>query len=181
MIAFGLSDRAHDHAVFRVPRVSRRRQRAVPAWLCVILGVPLEMKLLGANLIIMLAAVTMLFGPIELETTRMTDALLVVTALAAASLVNVALVRLALRPLKSLTQVAWLVSQGLLGARVPASMMADRELTQLSRTINQLLDDIVAQRDKLDRPGPSVSDSMTFFGQGSMRRIDPMPVLRARL
>jgi nitrogen fixation/metabolism regulation signal transduction histidine kinase len=108
------------------------------------------MKLLGANLIIMLAAVAMLFGPIKFEPTRFVDAIVVVAALAAGSLVNIVLVRLALRPINSLTQVAWLVSQGLLGARVPASIMADRELTQLSRTVNQLLDDIVAQRDKID-------------------------------
>jgi methyl-accepting chemotaxis protein len=150
MIAFGLNDRTHERAEHRAPPGTRARRRAAPTWLRTILGVPLEMKLLGANLIIMLAALAMLFGPVKFEPTRLVDGIIVVAALAGASLANIALVRLALRPIKSLTQVAWLVSQGLLGARVPASIMADRELTQLSRTVNQLLDDIVAQRDKID-------------------------------
>jgi hypothetical protein len=119
MIAFGLNDRTHERAEHRAPPATRARRRAAPTWLRTILGVPLEMKLLGANLIIMLAAVAMLFGPIKFEPTRLLDAIVVVAALAAGSLVNIALVRLALRPINSLTQVAWLVSQGLLGARVP--------------------------------------------------------------
>lgn len=150
MIAFGLNDRTHERAGYWIPPGTRTRTRTAPTWIRTMLGVPLEMKLLGANLIIMLTAVSMLFGPVRFEPTRLADAIVVVAALAAGSLVNIALVRLALRPINSLTQVAWLVSQGLLGARVPASLMADRELTQLSRTVNQLLDDIVAQRDKID-------------------------------
>jgi HAMP domain-containing protein len=146
MIAFGVSDRAENGAGRLAPSATRARKRGAPAWLCAVLGIPLEMKLLGANLIIMLGAVAMLFGPINLEPTRLGDALIVIAALVAGSVVNFVLVRIALRPINSLTQVAWLVSQGLLGARVPASIMADRELTQLSRTVNQLLDDVVAQR-----------------------------------
>jgi nitrogen fixation/metabolism regulation signal transduction histidine kinase len=106
----------------------------------------------------MLAAAAILYANSGLEPTRVADALIIITAFVLAPLVNIALVRLALRPLKSLTRVAWLVSQGLLGARVPASIMADRELTQLSHTINKLLDDIVEQRDRLDHASEWCTD-----------------------
>jgi HAMP domain-containing protein len=131
----------------------RQTQRSMPGWVETILRIPLALKISGANLIIMVVAVFMLFGPMQLEPDRLTDAVIVVSALAAGAVVNFFLVRLALRPVGTLTQVAWLVSQGLLGARVPASIMADRELMQLSATINGLLDDLVAERDKLARAG----------------------------
>ena len=47
---------------------------------------PLELKLLGANLVIMAAAVLMLFGPVKLEPTRLTDALIIGGALGVAAI-----------------------------------------------------------------------------------------------
>jgi len=129
------------------------KKLSIPSWLRSLLQIPLELKLLGANLIIMVAAVLMLFGPFRLEPTRLTDALIVVTALGVASIVSFVVVRLALRPLKSLTRVGWLVSEGVLGARVPSCVVADSELAQLSTTINELLDDLVAERDEVRKLG----------------------------
>ena len=123
--------------------------RSIPFWQR-ILSIPLELKLLGANLVIMALAVLMLFGPVKLEPTRLTDALIVVAALGVAAVVNFVLVRVALRPIKVLTRVAWLVSEGLRGERVPESIVADSELTQLSNTINRLLDDLVAERVRIN-------------------------------
>jgi hypothetical protein len=120
-------------------------------WLQRILGIPLELKVLGANLLTMAAAVLMLFGPLKLEPTRLTDALVVVGALCVAASVNFVLVRVALRPIRILTRVAWLVSEGLRGERVPQSIVADSDLTQLSTTINQLLDDLVAERMEINK------------------------------
>jgi len=53
----------------------------IPDWLRLILGIPLEMKLLGANLIILGVAVLVLFGPIRLHPGRLTDVYVVVAAL----------------------------------------------------------------------------------------------------
>jgi methyl-accepting chemotaxis protein len=113
------------------------------------LRIRLELKLLGANLIIMVVAVLMLFGPFRFEPTLLMDAVIVVGALGVGSIASFVLVRLALRPVKNLTHVAWLVSEGVLGARVPTSVLADRELVQLSTTINELLDDLVAEQDQI--------------------------------
>jgi methyl-accepting chemotaxis protein len=139
----------HHQGVHRAPA----QKLSIPSWLYTILQIPLELKLLGANLMIMLVAVLMLLGPFSLEPTRLTDALIVVTALGVASIVSFVVVRLALRPVKSLTRVGWLVSEGALGARVPSSVVADSELAQLSTTINELLDDLVAERDEVRKLG----------------------------
>jgi hypothetical protein len=120
--------------------------RSIPFWVQTVLSIPLELKVLGANLLTMAAAVLLLFGPFRLEPTRLTDALIVVGALGVAAIVNFVLVRVALRPIKTLTRVGWLVSEGLRGERVPRSIFADSDLTQLSTTINQLLDDLVTER-----------------------------------
>jgi hypothetical protein len=97
----------------------------------------------------------MLFGPLKLAPTLLTDALVVVMGLSAGMAVNLALVRLALRPVNNLTKVAWLVSEGALGARVPACVVTDRELAQLSSTVNELLDEVVIDRAGLIAGGSS--------------------------
>ncbi|HEX6050668.1 MAG TPA: hypothetical protein VFZ21_15420, partial [Gemmatimonadaceae bacterium] len=106
----------------------RTRESRIPRWLRPILQVPLEAKLLGANLIIVGIALLLMLGPVQLEPSRLTDAYIVVGALILAAAVNAWLVRLALAPLKSIERVAKWVSQGRLGERVPASVLADREL-----------------------------------------------------
>ena len=116
-----------------------------------LLGVPLELKLIGANLLITLVALLVLFAPVRPGTTLTTDAIVTVAALVAASIVNVIVVRLALRPVNDLAHVAWLVSQGLLGARVPESPATDHKLARLSETINHLLDEVVVERDMIAR------------------------------
>src|SRR5450756_1996403 len=108
----------------------------VPPWVRSLLGIPLEIKLLGANLIILGLAVLVLFGPARLQTARLTDVFVVLAALAIGAIVNFALVRLA--------------------ERVPASMVADSELTHLSTTINEMLDSLAAGRDRMRKLGAEV-------------------------
>jgi methyl-accepting chemotaxis protein len=138
--------------------------RSIPFWQR-ILSIPLELKLLGANLVIMGAAVLLLFGPVRLEPTRLTDALIVVAALGVAAVINFVLVRVALRPIKVLTRVAWLVSEGLRGERVPESIVADSELNQLSHTINRLLDDLVTERVRINK----LAAELAHAGDGNGR------------
>jgi methyl-accepting chemotaxis protein len=129
----------------------RTRESRIPRWLRPILQVPLEAKLLGANLIIVGIALLLMLGPVQLEPSRLTDAYIVVGALILAAAVNAWLVRLALAPLKSIERVAKWVSQGRLGERVPASVLADRELARVSRTINEMLDGLVADRKRIEQ------------------------------
>jgi signal transduction histidine kinase len=128
----------------------------LPRVLRLILGIPLELKLLGANLVIVGVAVLVLFGPFHLNPGRLTDTYVVVAALWAGAVVNFGLVRLALRPINTLETVARRVSKGKLSERVPVSIVADRELTQLSSTINQMLDTLAASRDRMRKLGAEV-------------------------
>ena len=134
-------------------RIRRRDEPRIPSWLRPILEVPLEVKLLGANLIIVGVALLLLFGPVKLQPSRLTDAYIVVAVLIFGATVNFCLVRLALVPLKSIERVARWVSQGRFGERVPASIVADRELARLSRTINEMLDSLAADRKRMERLG----------------------------
>ena len=131
-----------------------------PSWIArhlrSILGIQLELKLLGANLVILGVAVLVLFGPFHLNPGRLTDVAIVVTALSIGALANVALVRLALRPITTLERVARRVSEGRLAERVPASIVADRDLAQLSTTINDMLDKLAAARDRMRKLGAEV-------------------------
>jgi len=108
----------------------------LPPLLRALLGVPLEIKLFGANLIILVVAVVLLFGPVHLQPGPLSEVYVVVAALIIGATVNFALVRLALGPISALERVAKRVSEGRLAERVPASIVADRELAQLSTTIN---------------------------------------------
>jgi len=114
------------------------------------------MKLLGANLIIVAVAGLLLFGPVELQPARLTDAYIVMVALILGATVNLVLVRLALGPIESLERVAKWVSEGRLAERVPASIVADHELARLSKTINEMLDSLAAGRERVERLGAEV-------------------------
>ena len=142
-------------AVFAVIR--RKDEPRVPRWRHPILEVPLGVKLLGANLIIVGVALLLMFGPVQLQPSRPAEAYIVVAALMLGAAVNLGLVRLALRPLKSIERVAKWVSQGRLGERVPASVLADHELARLSRTINAMLDRLAADRKRIEELGAELS------------------------
>ena len=140
----------------RSPELAVNSNSRIPRLLRPILGIPLELKLLGANLIIVAVAVLLLFAPVSLHTARLTDAYVVVAALIVGASVNFGLVRLALRPIDALERVAKRVSEGRLSERVPASIVADSELTRLSTTINGMLDNLAAGRERMRKLGAEV-------------------------
>ena len=140
-------------------RISRQNEPRTPRWLRPVLEVPLEVKLLGANLIIVGVAVLLLFGPVHLQMTLLTDAYIVVVALILGATVNFGLVRLALGPIKSIERVGKWVSQGRLGERVPASMVADHILARLSTTINQMLDRLAVDRRRMEKLSAEVAEA----------------------
>jgi signal transduction histidine kinase len=140
----------------RASRIRRTAPPRIPHWLRFVLEVPLETKLLGANLIIVAVAGLLLFGPVQLQPARLTDAYIVVVALILGATVNLVLVRLALGPIESLERVAKWVSEGRLAERVPASIVADHERARLSKTINEMLDNLAAGRERVERLGAEV-------------------------
>jgi signal transduction histidine kinase len=129
--------------------------RSIPIWLRSILGVPLEMKLLGANLIIVVVAV-LLLGATSIQPARLGDSYVFVVALIVGAVVNLALVKLALGPIDAMEHVARRVSEGHLGERVPTSIVADRGLAHLSTTINVMLDSLEVGRDRMRKLGAEV-------------------------
>jgi signal transduction histidine kinase len=140
----------------RASQIRRKGPPPIPRWLHVILEVPLDMKLLGANLIIVGVAGLLLFGPIQFQPTRLTDAYIVMVALILGATVNLVLVRLALGPIQSLERVARWVSEGRLAERVPTSIVADHELARLAKTINEMLDSLAAGRERVEKLGAEV-------------------------
>jgi signal transduction histidine kinase len=137
-------------------RIGENGRQHLPPWLRALLGVRLEIKLLGANLVIVGLAVLVLFAPAHLLPGPLTDVYVVIGALVVGAVVNFALVKLALRPINALERVAKLVSEGRLAERVPASVVADRELTHLSTTINAMLDSLAAGRERMRKLGAEV-------------------------
>jgi two-component system sensor histidine kinase UhpB len=98
------------------------------------LRIPLVLKLLGANLILAIAALVLLprtLGPTEMALTWV--------VLAVSFAVNALLVRIALLPLDAFEHVARAVSGGDLTARVPVLAVADRQLTRVADAFNGLL------------------------------------------
>ncbi|HXH95013.1 MAG TPA: histidine kinase [Thermoanaerobaculia bacterium] len=140
----------------RASPIRRKAPPQIPDWLRFVLEVPLEMKLLGANLIIVAVAGLLLFGPVQLQPERLTDAYIVVVALIFGATVNLVLVRLALGPIESLERVSRWVSEGRIAERVPTSIVADHELARLSKTINEMLDSLAAGRERVERLGAEV-------------------------
>jgi HAMP domain-containing protein len=137
--------------------IRRKNDPRLPPRRHPILEVPLELKLLGANLIVVGVALVLMFGPVQLPPSRPANAYILVVALMLGAAMNFGLVRVALRPLKSIERVAKSVSQGRLGERVPVSVLADHELARLSRTINGLLDSLAADRKRIEKLGAELA------------------------
>jgi signal transduction histidine kinase len=108
-------------------------------------------KLVGANALIVAAA---MFATIALHRSPPgdRDTLVIIAASLAASLaINVALVTVALRPLRILELTAARVRTGDLDARVTASPLADRAVRRVGDAFNLLLDELVADRERARR------------------------------
>lgn len=142
--------------VFRLSRQRSWPTRAMSAIGRRILGIRLELKLFGANALILAIAALALFTPFSFSQIRWVDVEIVILALATAGFVNVLLVRLALKPVNDLEMVAKRVSQGRLGERVPPSLVADPGLAHLAKTMNEMLDTLAASRERMRRIGADV-------------------------
>lgn len=109
-----------------------------------VLRVPLLGKLLGANLVIVVAALS---GHNYMPWSSTAEALGL--ALVVSFAVTAVLTWLALRPVADLEATADQVSHGDFSARVPTSRLADRDIQALSVTLNRLLDRVEADRKRI--------------------------------
>jgi signal transduction histidine kinase len=125
------------HLFFRLGAAAAVRCRSV-------LRVPLWGKVAGANLIIVLVTLAALDW--MLPNARYQLGVAMAWLLAAGLLLNLALVGLALRPLRELEATASRVLRGDLEARVLPSALADRDMLRVGGAINLLLDGLTADR-----------------------------------
>jgi len=137
----------------------KSRGNSLPSWLRAILGVPLQWKVLGANLVTLAIALAAMPTPLSAGSARGEGLGIVLVALAAGAGVNYALVRLALKPVQDLARIARRVTQGRLAQRVPASLVADPDLAQLVATMNELLDNLAAGRERMRKLGADVASA----------------------
>ena len=127
---------------FRRPMLRTLAERA--------LRVPLLGKLVGANLLIVLAALVVVVA--ERQHVLPGNAVSILgVALALSLVVNLGLVHVALRPLSELELTAARVSAGDLGARVSDSPLADRDMARVGTTLNTLLDNLTNDRARVRR------------------------------
>lgn len=140
------------------PRLERARtpgrggnRLGVPNWMERLLRLPLPAKLVGANVVLLVAGVSAgLF--LRQHTLEMAPLVLAVLgALVVALLVNVALVTLAVRPIDVLGRTVDRIWHGDLDARVPESRLADRDVARVGRMFNILLDGLIADRARTRR------------------------------
>ena len=111
-----------------------------------VLQVPLVAKVIGANGIIVASAIAL----------NRSEVTTFVVALAAAGMVNLLLVRLALRPIDELESVAERVTAGEFTARAVTFPYADKDLVHLGDTVNTLLDSLEAERTRIQELGAEV-------------------------
>ncbi len=121
----------------------------VPRWLHAILEIPLEQKVLGANLVIVATASLVLMSPLIGARMLAADMFVLFGALLMGAFASYLLIWLALKPVKTLEKIARKVSLGRVNERVPPSLIADPDLAHLAATMNEMLDNLVAGRKRM--------------------------------
>jgi signal transduction histidine kinase len=126
-------------------------RRSIPRPLERLLRTPLPAKLLGANIILLVAATATALSLRHRELSAAPVLAVVAVAFIAALLLNTALVMLAVQPLRVLERTVDTIWRGDLSARVPISVLADRHVMRVSRMFNILLDGLVSDRARTRR------------------------------
>ncbi len=116
------------------------------SWWRAILAVPLRTKLLGANALIVAAALGAHAFAVRAGAGEGQLMAIMVSALAFGFLVDVLLVSIALRPLATLERTAERVWRGDVAARVPLSLLADRDMARVGHTLNLVVDALTDDR-----------------------------------
>jgi signal transduction histidine kinase len=135
-------------------RGSQLPRKAVTAVLQGILRIPLVLKVMGANGLIVAVALVLVGNGWWGEDQG--QLLVMLAAVAIATVVNLILVSLALSPIAELERVARRVSRGEFTIRAGQSPVADPQLAILTETINALLDSLAAERRRIQKLGTEV-------------------------
>ena len=135
-------------------RGSHLPRRAVTAVLQGILRIPLVLKIMGANGLIVAVALVLVGNGWWGEDQG--QLLVMLAAVAIATVVNLILVSLALSPISELERVAQRVTRGEFTIRAAQSPIADPQLVHLNQTINALLDSLAAERRRIQKLGAEV-------------------------
>lgn len=125
--------------------------RGAPGWLRRLLAVPLLTKIVGANAIIVALAALIALRMHDLVGPGRELAGVMIVALMVSLFVNLSLVAVALQPMRDLEETAGRVWRGDLEARVPGSLLADRDMSRIGGTLNALLDGLTADRERMRR------------------------------
>jgi len=133
--------------------------RRVPVWIERLLRIPLPVKLVGANVLLLIVAAATALVLRHRELTSAPLLTVVIVAYLVALLLNTGLVMLAVRPLRVLEKTVDTIWHGDLDARVPTSLLADRHVTRVARMFNILLDGLVADRARTRRLAKEIIDT----------------------
>lgn len=116
-----------------------------------VLRVPLAWKIAGANALLTIAlAVVFSLLPSAHPDWAASSGLALMVILAAAA-VNVILINLALKPIRDLERAAELLWSGETNVNVPSSLLADRDLRRVARTVDALLERLASERARLQQ------------------------------
>lgn len=125
------------------------RASSAPALVRSVLAVPLWLKLCGTNaIIIMMAAIIGVRVAVHPNSSFQLLELWLFGAMALSLVLNIVLVIVALRPLRVLERTAAEVWRGNISARVPESLLADRDMARVGHTLNLLVDALLDDRSR---------------------------------
>jgi len=133
------------------PARARADTRRLPRWLRALLGVPLIGKLAGAAALVVLGMLGLILALHVADAFDRQMMAVLFVALFVMLVVDILLVSVALKPVADLETLANQVLGGDLEARAQPSVLADRDIARLGRSINLLLDALVSDRARMRR------------------------------
>lgn len=128
------------------PLTSRSRGTWLPPAGRLVLGVPLALKMAGANAVVLVTAIA---AAVAHGSLSRADIPLLGAVLVLSFVVSTVLVVLALEPVRALERTAREILAGDLGARVRVSVLADRDVRRIAGVMNNLLTALTSERERI--------------------------------